>query len=679
MNNTTNISYTVSITSGDYNPAEVYTYIALEIVIAILSLVGNGLVLMAIWKFRTLRTPTNWLVASLAVADIAVAIFAIPSAILLRLGLFVTHAECPYTVPGPSVGEVTCLLIISSVLFLTQVSIFSLTVIAIDRFIAINYPFKYQSLMTSKKFTKLCTAIVWILGALIGLAPQLGWNQWVQGDSLPCDRRRCAFEDVTNMEYMVYFNFFGCVLLPLLVMGIIYLIIFRSAKRQLRKIYFDVKSLRSRSRSVEFLQHLKVAKSEISINIQGRRRKYSQGKSPSHDDVTRSKFKMDNTDFKRLVKNNCNPNLADKSSTLEGANFNAEEYSNKSPEFLYGDPTNARTLVQSRSFSGDGRDNEYVVMPRQVQSSRQGRSSINGGDVEFSEKLCKDDGSRRKSSSFSVATAAAHPKSSKALILKKHHSLRPDVNPISTNSSRSTVYTQDFVTEKGGSNVTSNAELRRKMKRKKQMLKKEFRAARSLATVVGVFAICWLPLHIMNTFTLHCPTCYQPAWSTDLAILLSHANSMVNPFIYACSMQDYRKAFRKLLSFLGISCDSNSKCCCVVTSDEYGTPDTSSDDRSKDLDRGNTDTRNNNFNNSTAFPEEVYVKNERDALLQLKTNHDISNNAGSPQLSKAEPSEHLLEHNTPTHFTIKNEIQDSSILNGRNVNERILASKETMV
>lgn len=79
-------------------------------------------------------------------------------------------------------------------------------------------------------------------------------------------------------------------------------------------------------------------------------------------------------------------------------------------------------------------------------------------------------------------------------------------------------------------------------------LQREVHAAKSLAIIVGLFAICWLPLHIINCFTLFCPQCDRPQdWVMYLAIMLSHANSVVNPFIYAYRIRDFRHTFRRII------------------------------------------------------------------------------------------------------------------------------------
>ncbi|KAL0186836.1 hypothetical protein M9458_018506, partial [Cirrhinus mrigala] len=97
-------------------------------------------------------------------------------------------------------------------------------------------------------------------------------------------------------------------------------------------------------------------------------------------------------------------------------------------------------------------------------------------------------------------------------------------------------------------------------------LQKEVHAAKSLAIIVGLFAVCWLPLHIINCFTLFCPLCDRPpVLIMYLAIILSHANSVVNPFIYAYRIREFRHTFRKIVRYhiLGrrepLSCNGSTR------------------------------------------------------------------------------------------------------------------------
>lgn len=75
---------------------------------------------------------------------------------------------------------------------------------------------------------------------------------------------------------------------------------------------------------------------------------------------------------------------------------------------------------------------------------------------------------------------------------------------------------------------------------------KELKLAKSLALVLFLFAVSWLPLHILNCITLFCPTCDTPMFVTYIAILLTHGNSAVNPIVYAFRINKFRTAFRKI-------------------------------------------------------------------------------------------------------------------------------------
>ncbi|XP_058139393.1 adenosine receptor A2b [Dasypus novemcinctus] len=205
-------------------------YVALELAIAALSVAGNVLVCAAVGTSSALQTPTNYFLVSLAAADVAVGLFAIPFAVTISLG-FCTDFH-------------SCLFLACFVLVPTQSSIFSLLAVAVDRYLAIRVPLRYKSLVTGTR-ARTVIAVLWVLAFGIGLTPFLGWNSrhtatnctetWDGTTNGSCCLVRCLFENVVPMSYMVYFNFFGCVLPPLLIMLVIYIKIFMVACKQLQR------------------------------------------------------------------------------------------------------------------------------------------------------------------------------------------------------------------------------------------------------------------------------------------------------------------------------------------------------------------------------------------------------------------------------------------------------------
>ncbi|KAF3813616.1 hypothetical protein GH733_018769 [Mirounga leonina] len=88
------------------------------------------------------------------------------------------------------------------------------------------------------------------------------------------------------------------------------------------------------------------------------------------------------------------------------------------------------------------------------------------------------------------------------------------------------------------------------MDHSRTIIQREIHAAKSLAMIVGIFALCWLPLHAINCVSLFQPARAKnkPKWAMNTAILLSHANSVVNPVVYAYRNQDFRYTFHKIIS-----------------------------------------------------------------------------------------------------------------------------------
>lgn len=216
--------------------------ILVEVLIAVASAVGNSIVLILIFRHGRLRTITNAFIANLAAADLMVGILGLPSVLLTVVGL-----------PRNYYG---CLLMTCMIIICTQVSIFSLLTVAIDRFVAIKYPFFYNAYMTPQTVA-VVSSMNWCLGILVGLVPVFGWNKgWNE-------QNRCAFELIIDFNYRVYFNFFGFILTPLIIMFFIYLYIFHVARKQLRQIAsLQVESLDNRvnDQSKNMKKELKAAK-----------------------------------------------------------------------------------------------------------------------------------------------------------------------------------------------------------------------------------------------------------------------------------------------------------------------------------------------------------------------------------------------------------------------------------
>ena len=114
-------------------------------ILAVLTVVGNGLVIFLITTRRNLRTTTNWFVLSLAVADFGVGAVWYPR------------------VSFCSIRDETCVNEAVEIAYLIGVlsvyaSVTNLCVLTLDRYFAIVHPLRYVTFMTKKRVAVLVSA-----------------------------------------------------------------------------------------------------------------------------------------------------------------------------------------------------------------------------------------------------------------------------------------------------------------------------------------------------------------------------------------------------------------------------------------------------------------------------------------------------------------------------------------
>lgn len=101
-------------------------YTVMELLVAIVAIIGNLLVIIVFYRERRLRRRTNYYIISLASADFLVGLLGVPFAVLASVGL-------PHHLYA-------CLFTVSLLVVLCTISIFCLVAVSIDRYWAILHP-----------------------------------------------------------------------------------------------------------------------------------------------------------------------------------------------------------------------------------------------------------------------------------------------------------------------------------------------------------------------------------------------------------------------------------------------------------------------------------------------------------------------------------------------------------
>lgn len=179
------------------------------------TVIGNVFVMAAILLDRHLQSVANYLILSLAVSDLLVAILVMP--------LGAVYEISKKWILGPTL----CDMWTSSDVFCCTASILHLLAIALDRYWAVTHPHYIHSRSSTTIWVLI--SLVWVMSMVVSLAPLFGWkdDDWSQrvddGDCM-------VSQDISYQIFATSATFF----VPLILILLLYWRIFLTARTRLR-------------------------------------------------------------------------------------------------------------------------------------------------------------------------------------------------------------------------------------------------------------------------------------------------------------------------------------------------------------------------------------------------------------------------------------------------------------
>uniref|UniRef100_A0ABM5GKK6 Neuropeptide FF receptor 2 n=1 Tax=Pogona vitticeps TaxID=103695 RepID=A0ABM5GKK6_9SAUR len=145
----TNVSY---VDFYLHQPLIAATFIISYLLIFLLCMVGNGVVCYIVLRSKHMRTVTNLFILNLAVSDLLVGIFCMPTTLLDNI------------ISGWPFGSIVCKMNGTVQGISVSASVFTLVAIAVDRFRSIVYPFKQKLTVWT---AVVIIVVIWVLAVAI--------------------------------------------------------------------------------------------------------------------------------------------------------------------------------------------------------------------------------------------------------------------------------------------------------------------------------------------------------------------------------------------------------------------------------------------------------------------------------------------------------------------------------
>uniref|UniRef100_A0A5S6R0V8 G_PROTEIN_RECEP_F1_2 domain-containing protein n=1 Tax=Trichuris muris TaxID=70415 RepID=A0A5S6R0V8_TRIMR len=557
--NWTNRSYEVTDDSSTVLAVAEPAFSALILLlIPLLTLFGNVLVIVSVCKFRNLRSTINYYIFGLALADLLVALMVMPFAVYVEfnnrrweLGVIVCDLYCA--------ADVTC----------STSSIFLLTVISFDRYLAANHPIRYVSNPRKVWSAVGINVAVWAISLITACPLILGLNN--------VDFREeteCRFYNADFIIYSSLVSFW----VPMCVMVYLSSATFHKihmqsakAKRRVRRNILERRAeiREPESRDRKWLNTMQADEKESSQMLEFRSCATNYT-TDSLNQVVQMVGCLKQEDHRRN---------ASTASVTTNSNLSKPLIIRPLRSSMMPLPSTGGTVSkdwwsgyemvsQQENPSCHGSSLDLMTTnanPPQVSPSpvyRISKFSRTPNSLKLRFKLTEAFDSRRRSREPSGASVRD--------VFQQNGSIRYQlkqfwdyINAEQKDYDNKGMPKEEFIaameqsmaSKAGpgkGKRRVDRSMLRRVTMRISKAERNEKKATKTLTIVLGVFIACWLPFFSLNTLNAIClkldqPMCQVGFMPFFLTTWLGYMNSFMNPIIYTLFNIEFRKAFKALL------------------------------------------------------------------------------------------------------------------------------------
>ncbi|KTG03077.1 hypothetical protein cypCar_00031680 [Cyprinus carpio] len=466
-------------------------YYAMFYSLLILAIVfGNVLVCIAVLREKGLQTTTNYLVVSLAVADLLVASLVMPWVVYLE-------------VVGGSwlFSRLYCNVFVTLDVMMCTASILNLCAISIDRYTAVVMPVLYNTTHSSRKRVSVMIATVWVLAFAVSCPLLFGFN--TTDDPAVCS--------ISNPDFVIYSSVVSFYL-PFIVTLLVYVRIYIFLRRRRKRITFRQGSGKVQPSSLP---------PSAETCLQDDTHKEKRDLSPIRINVINVRIPL----CVCMCVQKCVTTLILHEMKL----LRATEPVKKSYKFA---------CLHFISLSVQ-ETKEQVIRPRLLASCPwRKRPQTAPAENSLLPPVITLNYCSISQASFARTEQDANPEEEEGEDEEQVTVRSCEVKKLSNGRTHTTLRPAR----------PARVMVCPSQVRCRSMHSKEKKATQMLAIVLGVFLICWLPFFVTHILNTHCRSCHIPPEVYSAFTWLGYVNSALNPVIYTTFNIEFRRAFIKILS-----------------------------------------------------------------------------------------------------------------------------------
>ncbi|XP_050074200.1 5-hydroxytryptamine receptor-like [Anopheles maculipalpis] len=495
----------------------------------LVTVIGNVFVIAAIILERNLQNVANYLVASLAVADLFVACLVMPLGAVYEISR------------GWILGPELCDIWTSCDVLCCTASILHLVAIATDRYWAVTNIDYIHSRTSRRVFTMIF--LVWFASVIVSLAPQFGWKdpEYLQR----IEQQKCMVSQ--NIAYQVFAT--CCTFyVPLFVILVLYWKIYQTARRRIHRRGPKIPATPNSSNQEETPK----PKSKIRFHL---KKKFTNPTKSAVSSLGLVEGNSTNT-VNTVEDTEDSTNAADRKgleTTFSGDEGNNTPVGNNQIPTVSYEVTHQQ-LAQAATGSESNNNNPRTNDPP---AGKTPSPSGNGGTLPVS--ICPIQPNQLATSPLlpshhhlPQSPRAAQDPAQHHQLHQQHHHHHNQQSAVAKQPP--TVGGNLLTTPVGGGggstlNISSTPNPHAQVSKRKETLeaKRERKAAKTLAIITGAFVVCWLPFFLTALLLPLCESCTINDTVSSLFLWLGYFNSTLNPVIYTIFSPEFRQAFKRIL------------------------------------------------------------------------------------------------------------------------------------